>query len=194
MYHRYPKEMRIPIYNKKFYNYYAEPKPYHQGFHYTIDIFWFLRERGIPVRGGIFGFCPRAEIIFLDDNRDVRFRGLFYSSNSANFLRMIGMEYRSEVSMFSSIGWIFIWFSHFDKKFSIGSISFSYKSFEAMHRVISNFFQSLQISCEFTMFVWSWKTINEDIRKLKWPSKIRRNCKFSSSGDMQWDDSENHNG
>ncbi|MDO4585223.1 MAG: calmodulin-binding protein [Planctomycetia bacterium] len=39
LYRRYPKEMRIPIYDKKNYNYYAEPKPYHQGFHYLIDVF-----------------------------------------------------------------------------------------------------------------------------------------------------------
>lgn len=39
MYYRYPKEMRIPIYDKKNYNYYAEPKPYHDGFHYIMDIF-----------------------------------------------------------------------------------------------------------------------------------------------------------
>ncbi|MDO4573820.1 MAG: hypothetical protein Q4D98_01245 [Planctomycetia bacterium] len=39
MVRRYPKEMRIPIYDRRNYNYYAEPKPYHQGFHYTVDIF-----------------------------------------------------------------------------------------------------------------------------------------------------------
>ena len=39
MYYRYPPEMRIPIYDKKNFNYYAEPKPYHDGFHYIMDIF-----------------------------------------------------------------------------------------------------------------------------------------------------------
>ncbi|MDO5114076.1 MAG: calmodulin-binding protein [Planctomycetia bacterium] len=39
LYRRYPQEMRIPIYDRKNYNYYAEPKPYHQGFHYIIDVF-----------------------------------------------------------------------------------------------------------------------------------------------------------
>ncbi|MDO4569551.1 MAG: calmodulin-binding protein [Planctomycetia bacterium] len=39
MYNRYPPEMRIPIYNKKYFNYYKEPKTHHQGFHYIIDIF-----------------------------------------------------------------------------------------------------------------------------------------------------------
>lgn len=39
LYRRYPKEMRVPIYDKKNYNYHAEPKPYHEGFHYIIDVF-----------------------------------------------------------------------------------------------------------------------------------------------------------
>ena len=39
MYYRYPAEMRIPLYDKRNYNYYAEPKTYHQGFHYITDIF-----------------------------------------------------------------------------------------------------------------------------------------------------------
>ena len=39
MYYRYPPEMRIPIYDKKNFNYYPEPHPYHGGFHYIIDIF-----------------------------------------------------------------------------------------------------------------------------------------------------------
>ena len=39
MYYRYPAEMRIPLYDKRNYNYYAEPKTYHQGFHYMTDIF-----------------------------------------------------------------------------------------------------------------------------------------------------------
>lgn len=39
LYNRYPPEMRIPIYDKKNYNYYNEPKPYHKGFHYIMDVF-----------------------------------------------------------------------------------------------------------------------------------------------------------
>ena len=39
LYKRYPPEMRIPIYNKRMYNYYKEPKPYHQGNHYIMDVF-----------------------------------------------------------------------------------------------------------------------------------------------------------
>ena len=39
MYYRYPVEMQIPVYNRKNFNYYAEPKPYHHGFHYIIDVF-----------------------------------------------------------------------------------------------------------------------------------------------------------
>jgi len=39
MYYRYPPEMRIPIYDKKNYNYYPESHTYHGGFHYTVDIF-----------------------------------------------------------------------------------------------------------------------------------------------------------
>ena len=39
LYKRYPPEMRIPQYDKKMYNYYHEPKPYHQGSHYILDVF-----------------------------------------------------------------------------------------------------------------------------------------------------------
>lgn len=39
LYNRYPPEMRIPVYNKKNYNYYKEPKPYRKGFHDTMDVF-----------------------------------------------------------------------------------------------------------------------------------------------------------
>ena len=39
MYYRYPPEMQIPVYQRKNFNYYAEPKLYHHGFHYITDIF-----------------------------------------------------------------------------------------------------------------------------------------------------------
>jgi hypothetical protein len=39
MYHRYPAEMRVPAYNKDWFNFYPEPRKYHQGHHYRIDIF-----------------------------------------------------------------------------------------------------------------------------------------------------------
>lgn len=34
----YPPEMRIPLYDRKNYNYYPEPKRFHQGNHYLIDV------------------------------------------------------------------------------------------------------------------------------------------------------------
>ncbi|MDO4550654.1 MAG: hypothetical protein Q4C96_05330 [Planctomycetia bacterium] len=39
LYNRYPPEMRIPIYNKKMFNYHTEPKTSHSGFHYILDVF-----------------------------------------------------------------------------------------------------------------------------------------------------------
>ena len=39
MYHRYPSEMRIPVYNKKWYNYYPSSRRYHQGHHFRLDVF-----------------------------------------------------------------------------------------------------------------------------------------------------------
>ena len=39
MYHRYPPEMRIPVYNKKWHNFYPSPRRYHQGHHFMLDVF-----------------------------------------------------------------------------------------------------------------------------------------------------------
>jgi hypothetical protein len=39
MYFRYPPEMRIPVYNKQWQNYYPEPRRYHQGHHFYLDVF-----------------------------------------------------------------------------------------------------------------------------------------------------------
>lgn len=39
MYHRYPAEMRIPVYNKSWQNYYPSPRRYHWGHHFLTDVF-----------------------------------------------------------------------------------------------------------------------------------------------------------
>jgi hypothetical protein len=39
MYHRYPPEMRIPVYNKAWHNYYPSPRRYHWGHHFITDVF-----------------------------------------------------------------------------------------------------------------------------------------------------------
>ncbi len=39
LYYRYPSEMRIPVYNKKWKNYYPECRPYHKGHHFQLDVF-----------------------------------------------------------------------------------------------------------------------------------------------------------
>jgi hypothetical protein len=39
MYYRYPQEMRIPVYNKKWQNYYPQGRLYHSGHHFVTDIF-----------------------------------------------------------------------------------------------------------------------------------------------------------
>ena len=39
MYHRYPPEMRIPVYNKKWQNYYPQSRRYHSGHHFILDVF-----------------------------------------------------------------------------------------------------------------------------------------------------------
>lgn len=39
LYYRYPAEMRIPVYNKKWHNYYPECRPYHKGHHFVLDVF-----------------------------------------------------------------------------------------------------------------------------------------------------------
>lgn len=39
MYHRYPPEMRIPVYNKQWHNYYPKPRRYHWGHQFITDVF-----------------------------------------------------------------------------------------------------------------------------------------------------------
>ena len=39
LYYRYPKEMQIPVYNKKWRNYYPSARPYHSGHHFMLDVF-----------------------------------------------------------------------------------------------------------------------------------------------------------
>ncbi|HEX3870694.1 MAG TPA: calmodulin-binding protein [Pirellulales bacterium] len=39
LYFRYPQEMRIPVYNKSWQNYYPQARRYHQGAHFLLDVF-----------------------------------------------------------------------------------------------------------------------------------------------------------
>ena len=39
LYYRYPPEMRVPVYNKKWYNYYPSCRLYHEGHHFQLDVF-----------------------------------------------------------------------------------------------------------------------------------------------------------
>lgn len=39
MYHRYPPEMRIPVYNEKWHNFYPAGRRYHSGHHFVLDVF-----------------------------------------------------------------------------------------------------------------------------------------------------------
>ncbi|MCC6493548.1 MAG: calmodulin-binding protein [Pirellulales bacterium] len=39
LYYRYPPEMRIPVYNRKWHNYYPERRRYHSGHHFVLDVF-----------------------------------------------------------------------------------------------------------------------------------------------------------
>ena len=39
LYYRYPPEMRVPVYNKKWHNYYPEGRRYHWGHHFMLDVF-----------------------------------------------------------------------------------------------------------------------------------------------------------
>ncbi|TWT86860.1 hypothetical protein Mal64_36900 [Pseudobythopirellula maris] len=39
LYHRYPPEMRIPVYNKRWHNYYPAGRRYHSGHHFVLDVF-----------------------------------------------------------------------------------------------------------------------------------------------------------
>jgi len=39
LYYRYPQEMRTPVYNNKWHNYYPEGRRYHWGHHFNLDVF-----------------------------------------------------------------------------------------------------------------------------------------------------------
>jgi hypothetical protein len=39
LYFRYPPEMRIPVYNKQWMNFYPEGRLYHSGHHFILDTF-----------------------------------------------------------------------------------------------------------------------------------------------------------
>jgi hypothetical protein len=39
LYHRYAPEMQIPVYNRKWYNYYPTNQRYHWGHHFLTDVF-----------------------------------------------------------------------------------------------------------------------------------------------------------
>ncbi len=39
LYHRYPPEMRVPVYNKYWFNYYPQGRRYHSGKHFMLDTF-----------------------------------------------------------------------------------------------------------------------------------------------------------
>lgn len=39
MYYRYPPEMRIPVYNSAWHNYYPQARRYHKGHHFVLDVF-----------------------------------------------------------------------------------------------------------------------------------------------------------
>jgi hypothetical protein len=39
LYYRYPPEMQIPVYNNRWQNFLPEPHRYHQGHHFTLDVF-----------------------------------------------------------------------------------------------------------------------------------------------------------
>jgi hypothetical protein len=39
LYYRYPPEMRIPVYNRKWHNYYPNRRKYYQGHHFVLDVF-----------------------------------------------------------------------------------------------------------------------------------------------------------
>ena len=39
LYHRYPSEMRIPVYNARWHNYYPNRRKYQSGHHFVLDVF-----------------------------------------------------------------------------------------------------------------------------------------------------------
>ena len=39
LYYRYPQEMRVPVYNRSWHNYYPAGRRYHWGHHFQLDVF-----------------------------------------------------------------------------------------------------------------------------------------------------------
>lgn len=39
LYHRYPPEMRVPVYNNRWHNFYPEGRRFHWGSHFRLDVF-----------------------------------------------------------------------------------------------------------------------------------------------------------
>lgn len=39
LYYRYPENMRIPVYNQAWHNFYPSERPYHKGNHFKLDVF-----------------------------------------------------------------------------------------------------------------------------------------------------------
>lgn len=39
LYYRYPPEMRVPVYNKQWHNFYPQERRYHWGKHFMLDVF-----------------------------------------------------------------------------------------------------------------------------------------------------------
>jgi len=39
LYYRYPQEMRVPVYNRSWQNYYPKSRRYYQGHHFQLDVF-----------------------------------------------------------------------------------------------------------------------------------------------------------
>ena len=39
LYYRYPAEMRVPVYNKAWHNYYPQSRRYHWGHQFILDVF-----------------------------------------------------------------------------------------------------------------------------------------------------------
>ncbi len=39
LYYRYPAQMRIPVYNRQWHNYYPQGRRYYSGHHFNLDVF-----------------------------------------------------------------------------------------------------------------------------------------------------------
>ena len=39
LYYRYPPHMRVPVYNKKWFNFFPEKRKFHSGKHFILDVF-----------------------------------------------------------------------------------------------------------------------------------------------------------